>query len=234
MTFSAIGSTTGWPRTKCVCAGQSDPQARRFSTIRDCLWPKPIEGSSLSRPFYEWLEKNGTWPRIGLLVVAAVGCSAGFNIRDHVTAMGATADPGSVLDKRFGYSPADARKYFELIGEPGRRLYAQTQWSIDLLFPAVYGALFLFLVVRLCPEWLGRRLMWLPIAAVAADYGENTLLTTLASCFAGNQPELARIASGFTVTKWTLIGLASLGLLVGAIWSAFAPARVPPEPATTG
>jgi|SRR5947209_13254391 len=164
----------------------------------------------------------GTWARIGLLWAGCVGCVVAFDLRQHVTRLEAGRDPGPVPDSRFFYTAAEATAYLDAIGPRGRELFADTQLTLDLLFPALYGGLFVSLVARLCPLRVARCAVWLPVAAVACDLGENVLLAAAARRFDGRVSDLAAVAAYCTAAKWVLLGLTGLAIVVGGLSSAVA------------
>src|SRR5262249_24984901 len=102
----------------------------------------------MSGAFYSWLER-GSWGRVGLLLAPSVAALAVFAIRDQVFLLGASSDPAKLLDTRFWYTPTDAREYLDRLGQSGRRLYAMTQLSLDIIFPVFYAGLLSSLFVRL-------------------------------------------------------------------------------------
>jgi hypothetical protein len=177
----------------------------------------------LFRAWHDWLTREGTWPRIGLLLVGCLGCMAGFALREQVTRLGAVRDPGPGLDARYWlYSPAEARDYFAHIGAAGRGLYVSTQLTLDVLLPLFYGGLLACLIARLGPPAFARTAVGLPVGAAAADLGENMLLAYLAYSFDWSESSLARLAAGFTAAKTLLLVASLAGVLVGVVWQAWA------------
>jgi hypothetical protein len=161
-----------------------------------------------------------SWPVLALVIFAALLCNIGFQWRNGVLDKYAEQSPrrqgcerAVTLDGRLrGYSKADVRKLLDLIGAEGRRLYALTQVTLDLLFPFLYGSLFAMLLVRLSkPEqaWV----LLFPVATVVFDLLENFTVATLAWTYDGKETSLATAASSFTMTKWGLLLLTLL--LVG-------------------
>ncbi len=79
-----------------------------------------------------------------------------------------------------GYDAEELKAYFAAIGPSGRHLYAWTQLTLDVAFPLLYAAFLVALTIRLYPRGPGRWAVWLPVAAAAADLGENLLLALMA------------------------------------------------------
>ena len=111
------------------------------------------------------------------------------------------------LDTRFGYTPEDVTDFLKKICPKGRRLYAATQLTLDLVFPLVYGAFLGRILVSVFRTELARYLLLIPLLAVAADWSENVATAILALNFNGEAapPLLAYAAAGYTLTKWILL-----------------------------
>lgn len=157
------------------------------------------------------LKSLATGPRLLALLLACLVAAAMFEIRAAVTRLGAARPTvEAVPDARDDYDPGDLRAYFRAIGPSGRTLYINTQRTLDVFFPLVYGALLIGVIARLVPgrsRWLWW--VWIPAAVVLADFGENLLLMSLADRFADAEtPEWAATAvtaSYFTAAKWLLV-----------------------------
>ena len=112
-----------------------------------------------------------------------------------------------ILDSRLWYTPADAHQFFQAIGARGRRLYAVTQITLDVLFPLAYGTLLATLIVSLCDEPYARLLVLAPLLTAAADLLENITTAYLAFRFNDQVSSLASAAASFTAAKWSLFSL---------------------------
>lgn len=137
--------------------------------------------------------------------------------------------PSTVLDARPTYSPAQVEQYLEDLGASGRRLYAASEVTLDLLYPLLYGgflALGLALVYHaLFPIYsFSRYVPLLGPAAALADLGENLSLAFLALIFPRGPDGLALLAGAFTALKWLAGTAAGVLLLAGA--GAYLAARV--------
>ena len=148
------------------------------------------------------VERHATW-RVALAALAGVvACVAGLFWRQD--RMGGL----SLLDSRTWYTPADAAALFEALDRldaNARAVYAATDLTIDMVFPAAYGLLFAILLVRLfrAPFFL------LPLATAAADVLENATIAVLVLDYAGTPSPLAWLAAAFTLLK-ALFGCAAL------------------------
>jgi hypothetical protein len=162
---------------------------------------------------YQMLVDSATWPRALLLLALFWLCVGVFELRAR-----ALGYANKVLDARWrGYSPEDVRKYFEAIGEDGRRLYARTQRSLDVAFPIIYGSLFATLLILFYGPLGAKYLVLLPLLQVLMDFGENFTLSSLALRFDGKARPLARLAAVFTRIKLLLLGFSVLLIAVGLI-----------------
>jgi hypothetical protein len=161
-----------------------------------------------------------TWPAVALLFLAFLACTQAFQWRQK-----ALGHDHELLDVRRWYTPGEAQKLLDDLGPAGRRTYAVTQLTLDVVFPLVYGALVAALTVRLYPPgcaWL----LLAPALAVTADLLENVTTAYLAWTFAGPASGVAWAAAVFTLTKSAAL-VASLGVLfvggVRGLWSPIVP-----------
>lgn len=181
--------------------------------------------------WYDCLAKTANWWTIALALTLTVICIVGFNGRTlALRRQGKLGPKEKLLDGRYWYTPADAGALLCKLGRDGRRFYAVSEVTLDLIFPFAYGLSFALLLVRLWPRdqaWL----LLLPFVTVIADLLENFTLAFLAWTFDGDQcvpppapppePSLAKVALVFTVTKHVFLGLAFLALVIGLVWKPF-------------
>ncbi|HXT52685.1 MAG TPA: hypothetical protein VN811_16720 [Thermoanaerobaculia bacterium] len=173
------------------------------------------------------------WPLLALVIVIAVLCSQGFDRRKGVLkAACVKLHPGdercegeltldsrvyNKAERRLGYNQADVRTLLDLLGEKGRRIYGQTELSLDLAFPIVYGLLFVILLAHL----FSARHAWVllfPLAGVTFDVLENVSVATMALT---NDEKLAAAASAFTLTKSAFLLASALLIIFGALRGLF-------------
>ena len=163
---------------------------------------------------YNLLEQRGTWPVAALLFILFLACAEGFELRRKALGFENTA-----LDRRRWYTPVEARDFLKNIGERGRKIYAATELTLDLLFPIVYGALFSILLIHVYPRESGKNLLLVPVLAVLADIGENFTAAYLALQFDGQVSSVARLAAVFTLVKSVLLAITLILILVGGVWA---------------
>lgn len=161
---------------------------------------------------YNLVQRWGTWPMVALLFILFVLGTQGFEYRRKVLGY-----ETRTLDGRLWYSPVEARDFLETIGERGRRVYAATELTLDILFPIVYGTLFAILLIRVYSLPTAKNLVVLPLLAAAADLLENLTAAYLALQFDGEPSSLARVATVFTATKSILLLVSFILILLGAL-----------------
>jgi len=98
--------------------------------------------------------------------------------------------------------------------------------TLDLIYPLVYGLLISFLLIvtfqRAFPKKNSADLaVFIPWSGVLFDYLENFGLATMYLSYPTELIPIAWMTAVFTTTKWTLIGIGFLLILVGAVKLAF-------------
>lgn len=171
---------------------------------------------------YNVLERRGTWPIVALLFIFFILCAQGFEWRRK-----AFGYENPALDGRFWYSPEEARDFLQKIGERGRRIYAATELTLDIVFPIVYGALFAILLIHVYARKNGKNLVLVPLLTAAADVLENLTAAYLAGQFDGRVSSVARVAAVLTAVKSSLFVVALILILVGALAAMRRTVRLP-------
>jgi hypothetical protein len=180
--------------------------------------------------WYDCLARSANWWTIALALTLTAVCMWGFNgralalRRDH--RLGAKE---KLLDGRWWYTPTDAASLFEQLGGDGRRLYAVSEVTLDLIFPFAYGLSFALLLVRLWPRdqaWL----LLLPFIAVLADLLENVTIAVLAWTYKGAPSALAKPAAILTATKQVFLTLVLIALVIGLVRVPFRGAKAAVSP----
>ena len=143
--------------------------------------------------------------------LTGVLCVAGFQWRD------ARLGGLELLDTRQWYTPEQAAALFgalDRLDPHARAVYAWTEVSVDMVFPAAYGLLLALALLRLFGD--GRPFYLLPIAGAVADVFENISIALLAAAYAGAPSSWTRMAAVFTLLKSMLI-LAALAAAAGGV-----------------
>lgn len=160
-----------------------------------------------------WIQL-GSWPVYIALGVIWLGCFAGFQLRSKKLNGVKVFDP-----RRKGYTPAEAKQILDDLGPDGRRLYAITQLTLDVVFPLAFGGLLFFGIAGTwkLPEYV-RYFQILPILAVVTDLLENLLTTYMAVSYKGTVSPVVGAASVITQVKWSAYLLSIAAVLVGLIF----------------
>jgi NAD dependent epimerase/dehydratase family enzyme len=148
----------------------------------------------------------------GALFALAVGAFLAENLLHFplsVSYMTKLAGGAPILDMRPIYTPQEAHRLLETLGQTGRAAYLQLLWSIDLVLPALFG-LFLSAAIR---RGIFRAWRSVPLLGAAFDYAENIAITILLLRYPQQSPVLVWAASFFTAVK---LALYSAGVLVAA------------------
>jgi hypothetical protein len=129
----------------------------------------------------------------------------------------------TVLDSRSSYTPEEAYKLFEALGQEGRYFYARIILLLDFAFPLSY-ALFCasaisFLLTRLLPGRTGlMRINLVPVATGLVDYVENILLLDIVFTYPKQVNIVAVLANYMTVAKNFLMWFSLILLLLAFIF----------------
>ena len=162
---------------------------------------------------------------LGLVIFVAMLCNVAFGVRTKVLTEKVSNDPPvksylavQSLDVRsLGYTRTEAGELLDALGPDGRRIYAWTEVTLDLVFPFVYGLLFAIPLVRLYEPRQAWVLLF-PLAGMAFDLLENVTVATLAWTYQqGQESGLATAASAFTRMKTLFLLLSLLLVLVGGV-----------------
>jgi hypothetical protein len=167
----------------------------------------------------ELLFRRATGPLVALLLALSLLFFFLFGLRRKLLGQAL----GQLPDERLrGSSPRQARQLFHKLGARGRTLYAISQLSLDVVFVAIYGTLFAFLLVLLYEPESARWLLLAPLLTMASDLLEDVLTAGLAWTYRENVPSwpwdlLCRIASVCTLAKFLLFSLTLVLVLVGLL-----------------
>ncbi|MEA2239214.1 MAG: hypothetical protein QOC81_3938 [Thermoanaerobaculia bacterium] len=132
--------------------------------------------------------------------------------------------PTPTLDRRSFYKPSAVAGILDELGN-SRAAYLEQETTIDLIFPMIYGLMFVSAIVGLTPgAGAPRWVVVLPLLAVAGDYAENATAIAMLKRYAawrgplpvdlGVLPWIATAASG---TKGASIIASILAVTVLAI-----------------
>jgi hypothetical protein len=165
---------------------------------------------------YQQLDRFATWPVFIILAVLCFLCFLGFRWRAKALNERAGGKEIVTFDGRYAYTPQEAHDLLEMMGKRGRPFYALTQMTLDLVFPLIYGSLFLIAIFRLYGD--PGYLLLVPVIASVADLLENFTNTYLALSYRqGSVPSLARFSSLCTGAKRSGITISVILVCVGIV-----------------
>lgn len=134
------------------------------------------------------------------------------------------ADAGApIFDMRGGgYGIDEARAFLRALSPEGVQFYLNVQQRLDLVFPALFGAVMAWSILwasRPLPGWIGGPFAALAIFGALADYAENIAVAGMLRAGADVVTmDQVSTASLWTITKTLAWGVASLVLLQLIIW----------------
>jgi len=123
------------------------------------------------------------------------------------------------LDGTTFYAPSAVRTLLDNLGD-FRTAYLEQERTVDLIFPLVYGLMFIRPIVWLAP---GARMPWwlaaVPLVAVVADYTENFTVMALLKRYPGDLGGLTILASVASGLKGVgLLGSMAVIVLLAILW----------------
>ena len=128
----------------------------------------------------------------------------------------------SLIDNEFSYTPETAYQMLTSYGPQGRPLYMAITLTADLAYPLVYGLLLSLAMVyffrnTFSEDSIVQGAVYIPLAALIADYLENICLVILLAAFPNWMEGLAQAANVFTGLKWGLLLTSILLAIAGLI-----------------
>lgn len=126
----------------------------------------------------------------------------------------------SPLDTRFSYSLQEVNYLFEKLGIEGRELYATIVGRVDMIYPIVYGILFMLVLMFLLRKLSGRKsklilVALFPILGSLFDYFENFHILKLIRKYPNITEQDIMLSEQFTRLKHIIL-FSSLGLVLVA------------------
>ena len=127
--------------------------------------------------------------------------------------------PVKTLDGRCLYKPSSVAGILSQLGD-SRTQYFEQETTIDLIFPMVYGLMFVTAIVSLIPgAGAPRWLVVLPVLTVLADYCENATVIAMLKRYPGDLGILPWFASAASGTKGvSLLGSTLAVLVLVVLW----------------
>lgn len=130
----------------------------------------------------------------------------------------AAGEPIRPLDTRFAYTHEDVLTDFEKLGHHGRILYTVIVGRIDMVYPMIFGLLFLLILAYLLRKVTHPQSSWLflalfPLLPVLFDYLENLNTLHLLHTFPNITEEAVSRGEKFTLLKH-ILGLVSVAMIL--------------------
>ena len=123
------------------------------------------------------------------------------------------------LDSDVHYDATYAYDLFGSLEKKGRRLYAWSEITADLIFPLIYAFFLSLLIIYIFERTSFTKpqqfLAMLPFLMLLFDYGENILIAFMLFDYPERHNAIAQVASVFTKLKWSLFGLSFAVILFG-------------------
>jgi hypothetical protein len=124
----------------------------------------------------------------------------------------------TVLDSRFSYTQEEVLTDFERLGPDGRVLYAVMAGQLDMVYPMVFGFLFVLILAYLLrnithPESNWMYLSLFPLLIILFDYLENFNTLHLLKTFPNITEQAVSRGEKFTFLKH-IFGLTSVAMML--------------------
>ena len=133
---------------------------------------------------------------------------------------GMPADAVALDTRQTGYGAGDVRALFEELGRDGRVSYIRQLVIADVAWPIIYGTSLVLLIAWGLAESsvrLRTALLVLPLATVAIDAVENTLIVVQLARFPDFANGLATATGVVTVVKWVTAWSATIAALGASV-----------------
>ena len=119
------------------------------------------------------------------------------------------------------YSADDLYEMAQSFGPQGRRSYIIMRFTFDLVWPIVYLAFMLAVLVGLLRSFNDdkkiKKLVYLPIIGTLLDFLENIFAAITIGRFPLRTPIIAELTPIFTISKWAVLGL-SFVLIIALVF----------------
>ena len=132
-----------------------------------------------------------------------------------IEAAGQEVEP---LDMRSSYSHDEVVALFEILATEGRNVYTTVVGRIDMLYPLLYGSLFILVLAWLLKKVLPHRSRWMllsffPLVGMLFDYLENIHILKLLDTFPDLDSNTVALTERFTLLKHAFL-FASVGMIM--------------------
>ena len=129
-----------------------------------------------------------------------------------------------MIDTRNGYDLPEIQEFFTSIKPEGRAIHKFATGVVDMIFPWVYGSLFILVAAFFLKKLSNSKSKWMylslfPILLMIVDYKENFNTLNLLESYPNLTAEMVDSASKVTVLKSILTQISIvLPLVLGIVW----------------
>lgn len=123
-----------------------------------------------------------------------------------------------ILDLQRTYTLSEVNEFFTKLKPEGRVIYKHVASFVDMIYPFVYGVLFILILTFLLKNLFGDGSNWLflaltPLLIMLFDFLENINILALLDTFPQLSNDLVERGAMFTSLKWLWV-LVTIGLVV--------------------
>lgn len=122
------------------------------------------------------------------------------------------------LDLKFGYSVDEAYGSLNQLDKDGRGSYQFGILVLDMPYLLIYFLLFSGILMKI---WKYKWVVFIPFAIMLLDFFENLTVLSMLNVFPYRSEILAVFASIFTTSKWVMIGILAVFIILGLILRLF-------------
>lgn len=126
--------------------------------------------------------------------------------------------PVGIIDLTMGFNPARTLRMVADYGPAARVYYAQTELTVDVVYPLLYGFLLAIILTLLFRHRAYKPFEWVtlvPFAGTLFDYLENAAIVGLLTSYPAQSPALAVVGEMAKLAKWVLFGASVLLIVYG-------------------
>ena len=118
------------------------------------------------------------------------------------------------LDLKFAYSIEEAYLLLGQLNQAQREFYCFGAWALDMPYMLVYTMFFSGILYRL---WNKKRVAWIAFIILLADFFENLFILQVLKNYPSHLSETVVYASIFTTSKWILVAIALMTMVIGLL-----------------
>lgn len=118
------------------------------------------------------------------------------------------------LDLKFGYSVEEAYEALGRLDADEREGYHFGILTLDMPYLVIYFLLFSGILVKI---WKKKQVVFIPFLIMVFDFLENISVLSMLRLFPERNEPVAVFASIFTTSKWVMIGILAVFIILGLI-----------------